>query len=351
MSKPLFKKVALSVIMPIAFVGVIEVILMIAGVEKSTFSPISIRGQESLEAKVSPTDKKVLLDPELLWAFMPGVEWDKIMINEHGFRTRAFKAQKPSGRMRVISLGDSCTAQGRPPYSDRLHALLQAGPLTSDSWGAFNMGVFGYSIMQGLQQFRRDGLAYEPDVVTIYFGWNDHWLHEKTDAARMAKQMDPWKAFVVKVARNLRMTSALVKLGQEMAGQPAPGKTFRVPEEDYRRAMRELVEEIRSINAVPIIITAPRRELTVTLVKTGHAIDPDHAEEAHDRYVEITRSVASEMNVAMIDLAAEFSDTAFDGYFSKDGIHFEDDGLQAIAERIYRELFDMFSGQASHDHS
>lgn len=351
MNKLFLKKSVLAMIMPVVFLGVIELMLMIAGVKKSTFSPISVRGEGNLEAKVSPTDRKVLIDPVLLWGFVPGVEWDKIMINEHGFRTRAFKAQKPSGRMRVISLGDSCTAQGRPPYSDRLHALLQVEPLTSDSWEAFNMGVFGYSIIQGLHQFRRDGLAYEPDVVTIYYGWNDHWLHEKTDAARMAKQMDPWKAVIVKIARNLRTTSVLARFGQQLAGQPAPGKTFRVPEEDYRRAMRALVGEIRSINAVPIIITAPRRELTVTLVKTGHAIDPDHAEEAHDRYVEITRSVASEMNVAMIDLAAEFSDTAFDGYFSKDGIHFEDDGLQAIAERIYRELFDMFSGQASHDHS
>lgn len=350
MIKIFLKKLALAILVPVIMLGLVEAGLALVGFEKSSSSPILVRGQENLEAKVSPTDRKVLLDPELLWAFVPGINWDGITINEHGFRTRNFDATKPAGRRRVITLGDSCTAQGRPPYSDRLHELLQANPPTPESWEAFNMGVFGYSIAQGLRQFQRDGKEFEPDVVTIYFGWNDHWLHEKTDAARMAQHMGKWKASLVKFARHFRLTSALVQLGQRTAGEPAPGKTYRVPEPAYREALITFVEEIRSIQARPVIITAPRRELTETLVKTGHAMNPDHAEQAHDRYVEIARSVARDLAVPLIDLASEYQGATYDRYFSHDGIHFEDEGLNAIAERLHQALLQMFSREDS-EHS
>ena len=334
----LLKKISLALLVPVVMVGVVELLLAVTGFEKSAASPIMIRGQDNLEAKVSPTDRKVLLDPELLWAFVPGITWDGVPVNEHGFRTRSFDAVKPAGMRRVIALGDSCTAQGNPPYSDRLHALLQTNPPGGETWEAFNTGVFGYSAAQGLRQFQRDVRQFDPDLVTIYFGWNDHWLHEKTDAARMAKQMGRWQAYLVKMARHLRVTSALVELGQRARGEPAPGKTFRVPEEVYRRTLMDLADEIQSVGAIPVLITAPRRALTITLVKTGHAKDPAHAEEAHDRYVEITREVARELSLPLIDLASEFSDPDYDHYFSHDGIHFEDQGLDEIAVRIYQKI-------------
>ena len=36
-----------------------------------------------------------------------------------------------------------------------------------------NAGCSGYSAYQGLEILRRRGLKYRPDVVTIWFGWND----------------------------------------------------------------------------------------------------------------------------------------------------------------------------------
>jgi lysophospholipase L1-like esterase len=338
MNRLLLKKVLLACLVPLVLLLSLELLLRLAGVEKQAAAPIVIQGEEGPEATVSPTDRKVLMDPDLLWAFVPGVTWDGLRINSEGFRTRPFEPQKPAGVMRVICLGDSCTAQGRPPYSDRLHALLQAEPPSEGEWEAFNMGVYGYSVMQGLRLFRDRGVAYQPDIVTIYFGWNDHWLYEKTDAARMTQRLSKVQAIFVRLAERFRITSALVGVGQKLAGEPAPGKTFRVPEASYQRALVDLITEIRAVGATPILITAPRRELTETLVKTGHAKDPDHAEIANDRYVAITRSVAVDLEVPVLDLVALFEGEAYDAYFMHDGIHFTDAGLDAIATRLHERI-------------
>ena len=52
------------------------------------------------------------------------------------------------------------------------------------------------------------------------------------------------------------------------------------------------------------------------------------------------------MKVPVLDLAHDFSGPEVDAYFSRDGIHFEADGLQAIAERLHTKLVELAqSGQ------
>lgn len=339
MTKHVLKKSALAVVMPILVLAALEGLLLLAGVKRPETPPILIRGRDDVKAHVSPTDRKVLVDPELLWAFVPGVEWDGITINKHGFRDRPIPDPKPPGVLRVLSIGDSCTAQGRPPYSQRLHRLLQADPPTQGPWEAFNMGVYGYSILQGLRQFQRDGTRLDPDVVTIYFGWNDHWLHERTDRQRMAQRLGPVAARLAKAVQGLRI-AAVLRLGMQ-AARPRPsgdGKTFRVPESEYRAALLELVDTIRRHGAKPLIVTAPRRDLTDALVRSGHARHPDEAEAAHDRYVAITREVAIDRDVPLVDLARDFQGPEHDALFSEDGIHFNDAGLETIAQRLHEKI-------------
>ena len=337
-----FIKLIFALLVTVGFFAALEGVLALLGVEKEPAVPIVIRGEEDQDTKPKAGDEKVTLDPELLWRFTPNAKWGSVRINEHGYRTRSFTAIKDPGTRRLIALGDSCTAQGEPPYSDRLHDLLQQQAPTEERWEAFNMGVFGYSIEQGYRQFINQGRNLQPDVVTIYFGWNDHWLHDKPDRLRLATRMSPGQARVARFIQNRRLFGMLARRIKAQAPSPeAKGRGFRVPPEHYTETLSNLVVSIRSVGAQPLIITAARRELTPALVKTGHAEDLDVAEQAHDRYVELTRQVAESLQVPVLDLARDFSGPESDTYFSKDGIHFEKQGLQTIAERIQARLSEL----------
>jgi len=326
-------------LMPFLLLAGIEGVLALAGVEKAPAVPIVIRGEEDIDTKHKRGDSKVILDPELLWRFAPNAQWGGVRINEHGYRTRSFSLAKEPGMRRVIALGDSCTAQGEPPYSDRLHALLQSNPPSTDRWESFNMGVFGYSIEQGYRQFKKEGIRLQPDVVTFYFGWNDHWLFEKPDKLRLATRMSPGLARVAKAVQNKRIFALLTKQVRKNTDEPpSTNRVYRVSLEDYGTRISNLVEAIRSTGAIPLLITGARRDLTPSVVKSGHARDPDVAEAAHDQYNEVARSVAQSLNLPILDLAQEFSGPEFDHYFSRDGIHFEDPGLDAIATRLHGKL-------------
>ena len=69
-------------------------------------------------------------------------------------------------------------AQLRQKYVElaETNERLAANPPTSQPWEAFNMAVYGYSALEGLKLFQTRGQQLAADVVTIYYGWNDHWL-------------------------------------------------------------------------------------------------------------------------------------------------------------------------------
>lgn len=340
----LYRKLCFAVLSTFVSLWLVEAVLTKAGVTVSTASPIVITGEEAEDTLVRSDN--VITDPELLWRFSPDRDWDGYRVNRHGYRTRDFEVTKPDGLQRVIALGDSCTAQGRPPYSDVLHELLQKSPPTTGPWEAFNMGVYGYSSMQGLRQFQKYGAAFKPDYVSLYYGWNDHWLYKIPDHLRMAVRMHPLKAAVTDALRRKRIYTFISGLARPQGiGENVHGHDFRVPPDMYRATLAEFIRHIRQAGAQPILITAPRRGLTASVVGSGHARSIEEVEVAHDEYVAITRDVALAEKVALLDLAAQFADPAYDRMFMRDGIHLKQDGLEAIAAALHAKLTELAEGK------
>lgn len=337
------KKLTASWLVTWGFFMGIEGALALARVQPGASSPIVIRGEEDIDTKAKEGDSKVILDPELLWRFAPGKGWDGIRINALGFRDDEFPAQKPDGTRRVIVMGDSCTAQGRPPYSTELNRLLQQQGPTDEPWHAFNTGVFGYSSMQGLRQFQNTVRHLQPDVVTLYYGWNDHWLYDKPDHLRMAVRVSPLRAAVMSGLQKKRfygaMTRSVRPKGSVDTG--ADHRTYRVPHPVYEATLKEFVREIRGIGAVPVLITAPRRDLTEAVVRSGHARSVEEVHRVHAEYLDLTRKVAAETGTPLLDLAELMADPAYDAMFSKDGIHFEQPGLKFIAAQLHAKLLEL----------
>lgn len=349
LSKSLSKKLVASWLATWGFFIGLEGVLALAGVEPEAAAPIVIRGEEDHDITLKPGDEKVVLDPELLWRFAPGRNWAGIRINRLGFRDREFTAEKPAGTRRVIAMGDSCTAQGMPPYSALLHLLLQSTPPTPESWHAYNTGVFGYSALQGLRQFQLTVRHFQPDVVTLYYGWNDHWLRNQPDHMRMAVRLHPARAALTAGLQKKRLFGVLARAarGSEkieskaMDAESDDGLTLRVPPAIYRATLTEFVHTIREAGAVPILITAPSRTLTRSAVRGRTVRNIEEGNRTHAEYVAITREVAEETGAHLLDLAAIMEDPAHDQMFSADGIHLEQPGLEFIAQRIHEKLIDL----------
>lgn len=318
--------------------------LALVGVKPELTAPIVIRGQEDSDTHLKEGDAKVIIDPELLFRFAPHVVWDGIPINALGFRDNDFPAEKPAGTRRVINMGDSCTAQGHPPYSTVLNELLQKSAPTAEPWHSFNTGVYGYSSMQGLRLFENHVKNFQPDVVTLYYGWNDHWLYGVPDSLRMARRLSPMKAAIVKGIQDKRIYTALSRASKRLDLQGKVNtdqKVFRVPPADYKATLTQFVKDIRAVGAVPLLITAPGRSLSEALVKRGFATRVEDAEAAHVVYLNITREVAAETKTPLLDLAAIMADSKYDALFSGDGIHFIQDGTDFIAQQLHSKLLEL----------
>ena len=372
-----FLKVAFGLVISFLFFDVTEVVL--TKIEFSVQLPQVIFEGKDAQGKLNIAD--VVSDPVLLWRFQPGSSFNGRKINRMGFREREVDPVKPVGTERVICLGDSVTAQGRPGYAELLHRRLTAEPPTNRRWEAFNMAVYGYSIAQGLGQFRLTKDRVRPDIVTLYFGWNDHWRNSLTDYQQMALEMRPFVGRFVEALHAKRFVQFLMwatdqeghirpraaggKFQFAHTGENLPGKALdtsvlRVPPQEYHDLLFRFVREIRAVNAIPVLITAPRRHLSATLVEKRHAPSVAEAEQLHDKYVAITRTVALEGHAELLDLAAIMADPACDAFFRPDGIHFDyceeegnmvndppsQPGLQRIAAELDQKIRAITRSQA-----
>ncbi|MFQ5767754.1 MAG: SGNH/GDSL hydrolase family protein, partial [Acidobacteriota bacterium] len=110
-------------------------------------------------------------DSRLFWRPVPG----RPPFNRAGLRDdRELPARKPAAEFRILALGDSCTFLGEPqPWTHRLEAALRARH--ESAVRVLNAAVPAWSSLQGLRFLESRGRSLAPDLVTIYFGWNDHW--------------------------------------------------------------------------------------------------------------------------------------------------------------------------------
>ena len=276
----------------------------------------------------------MVFDDQLLWRFKAGAMFHGRRINSMGFLDREVAPAKAPGTRRVVCMGDSCTAQGMPPYAGHLDGLLKASPPDAANWEAFNTAVHGYTVLQGLRLFNLRVRDLRPDVVTIYFGWNDHWLNEVPDKQRMAWTASPFSRAVRDAVLRKRISALLQRDVPDAAGQ-----VLRVAPADYERGLSDLIRAVRRAGAVPLVLTAPRAHtLTGLLVHNRQAESVEEAIRLHDEYAEITRRVAASERAPLLDLAAAFAGPEHDALFSRDGIHFENAGRRRIAELIHQEL-------------
>lgn len=224
----------------------------------------------------------------------------------------------PKGeRRRLIVLGDSCSRISIEslPYSATLERLL--GP----RWEVLNAAVPGYTSHQGLAWLRLQLLDLGPDLVVVYFGWNDHWratgLTDRDYERRQASGRP----------------RLLALLDREPATPP-----LRVPLAEYAQNLEAMVAAIRARGAQVVLVAAPHDldgEARQRLAATGYILPDEQPGPLHESYLAAVRRFAGRPGVAVLAadrLVAALADRA--PLLMRDGIHLTDPAHAVLAAAL-----------------
>jgi lysophospholipase L1-like esterase len=340
-----------SLLVIFLFFGTAEAILRMVGFEYYTYVKYMnfYREQQGVPSGgiVSEPNKDNMVlvilhkkDPVLFWRNVPNIG----PVSSQGFvnsTRKTYELTKSSNVYRIISLGGSCTNRGWVTYPERLENLLNEANVSDISFEVINAGVGGYGSYQGMNYFVNELHEYAPDLITVYFGWNDHWraIHypdkEQPRANKLVMKLQETLDYT-RIYQFLNKTIGEAKLKNEPIFRP------RVSLSDYRS------------NIVTIISTAKKKDIEVLLMTAPEAFTSDNIAmherrglvtpdvdpiKLHKAYNEVIREIAASEQVEMVDLESIFNDLPEkETYFLKDGIHHRDKGLSVVAHAIFAAI-------------
>ena len=207
-----------------------------------------------------------------------------------------------------------------------------------------NAAVGSYSSFQGLQRLKYAVLPYRPDIVTIYFGWNDHWVTSTTD--RNIRVYSDTEIRLLNFFENFRVFQALNYLITTLRSRKPPQNTkdsvlnlrLRVSAKEYSDNLSAMIKLARENKIRPILITAPQ-EIGNWLGRNQVFPFPKQLLLlTHESYNDTVRQVARATNTELIDLAKEVALQPPGSVLSTDGIHFHEKGCAWVAGRLARYL-------------
>ncbi len=263
------------------------------------------------------------------------------------FKNKSLVQKKP-GVTRIVTLGCSCTQvcfYTEETYPSILEKMLNESG--NAKYEVLNAGVGAYSSYQGLQRLKHAVLNYKPDIITVFFGWNDHWVAQKPDKeVRIRSDLSIKFLNFVERFRTFQalnqLTSFLMKWitpsKSKSAGQLMP----RVQPEDYEANLKEIIRIARENDAQPVLATAPSNpsQFTTSWVWPFPAAQ---LIATHLTYNQIVRKVAREATVPLVDL-----DLAIKNIMAtrnqqaaplfSDAIHFTPVGCEIVAKIFYLTL-------------
>ncbi len=131
-----------------------------------------------------PAEEIFVNDPELFWRLTPNLERPDsagplfgTISNSQGLREdHEIPKHKGEGEVRLLFLGDSCTFGEHLSHTESFvqgveDTLRSSFPDVGIE--CINAGVPGYTLFQGWRFLETQGYEYEPDVVVLYFAWNE----------------------------------------------------------------------------------------------------------------------------------------------------------------------------------
>jgi lysophospholipase L1-like esterase len=230
----------------------------------------------------------------------------------------------------VVFMGDSCTEFGTYPR----HVLERLGTDRPALATGVKLAVGGWSTAQGLAQLKRDVLALHPKAITIYFGWNDHWIAlGPSDEDARPGPVAFW------LSQHVRLAQLVTKARLALTSTSTADRPNRVNLDRYRRNLETMVQLARKAGIVALLITAPSNHVKgsePSYLATRHVRTLSELVPLHQAYVKATRDVAVREGATLCDAAAAFETFSppRDQYFIRDGIHLSEAGNEQMARLV-----------------
>lgn len=199
--------------------------------------------------------------------------------------------------VRIIAMGDSITRGARPRVTPQqtFPALTQAALREAGVRAqVHNVGIGSERTDLALERLERDVISQRPDIVTVMYGTNDSWVDKGKTASRLS-------------------------------------------EEDFGKNLREIVRRLRAAKIGVVLMTEPK--FGEKNPRNGLDEDPNRRLAA---YMELTRKIARETGVALVDHFARW-DAAQNGgtllqTWTTDGCHPNVTGHAEMAREIAATL-------------
>jgi lysophospholipase L1-like esterase len=305
------------------------------------------QGQEFLFNRDTAFPNFYKRDQRLFWRFRNGQTIDSrqfsflsYTINSRGIRGP--EIESAGDRTRILSVGNSCTfgwaVKFEEIYSAQLQKLLneRAG---ASRYQVLNGGVPGYSSFQG-KRYLEELLEYNPSVVTIMFGWNDHFPagHKIRDSQQelppsivISMQNAFSKLKLYQLLRKLILPVVESKPGVRLDD---PSSIPRVTRQELSENLNQMIELLRQNSAEPVLLIPPLADLDIYGLGTR---SPFH--KRHEGYQAEIRKVAILSGVHYIDLQPIFDtrNDLFNNAFD-DPIHFNARGHALLASTLADSL-------------
>jgi lysophospholipase L1-like esterase len=284
-------------------------------------------------------------------------------LDASGFRSAGLGPRRPEV-LRVLALGDSCTfgflggeefAVVQQPYPQKL-GRLAARRLGEDRLEVLNAGVPGYNSRHGVLLLRTKLRGVDPDLITVRYGWNDHFLSAPGEAALYREPATRLGRAVEDVVLRFRLYAFLRRISLELRAWRQPPSdqaqvafeatrewSPTVPIEDFERNLRRIVEIGRSRGAEVWLLTAPTNpepsDGARAVVSERNRLDFDALMQVHARYNDAVRRVGLEQHALVIDLEAIYRRHASAPLFhASDALHPSQAGHTLEAEVLYQAL-------------
>ncbi len=285
------------------------------------------RGAEDFRMAHITGDKFRIPDPVLLWRPI-----DRWPYTSQRLKGPVARLPKPRGTFRIMCYGDSNTdGPNEKGWTEMLQQELEQRFASSGiSFEVLNAGVAGYSSYQGLMRFRQQVEEFQPDLVTVSFGYND--IAPALGVPDREFRVPP--ALLVSLQRQLlryRFYRVAEKIARRWTPETPETVGERVPLADYLANHQAFFEIGRQHGTDVVLLTRPHQGRRAELAKVNH-----NWRGKIPLYNRSLLELGRSQGIVVIDVQDYFERYHPEAFY--DDCHFTLEGHARMAEMLVEEL-------------